>query len=331
MHPIKILVAALDDRLSSLLCASIDKDPSIRLLGRYASVAEAIELAERLNPDVIAYDLRVDDIKPEEAIIRFKQVCRAAVVVMSSIMGCALRMIDAGAVDFIHLPVRGSDSDGRLFAADALSRLKVATLGRVIAPAQQWREQVDMRLLAVHAAQGGLVQAACILKNLDQQCPPVLIMQKSLRLCGEYPAQLCTMCGRPVKVVSDGIMLEDGIVYLAFHCQRLHVESRRDGLFLRSESNADSQGGICADDFFFSLAGSLGGTFVGVSLSGEGDAGLRAVAGCGGLAIKQNKNALLSQTGAAGPGSVVEMALEDIAIEIERWRWLPQTSLQFDR
>ncbi len=331
MHPIKMLVAALDDRLPSLLCASIGKDPSIRLLGRFASAAEAIESAERQNPDVIAYDLRLDDMKPEDAIKRLSHAGKSAVVAMSPAMGRALQMIDAGAVDFIYLPVRGSDSDGRLFAVDALSRLKVATLGRVIPPVQQWREQADIRLLAVHAAQGGLVQAACMLKKLDRRCPPVLILQKNPGQYSEYPARLCSMCGWPVKAVSDGMMLEDATIYVAFHCQRLRIDSRHDGLFLQMESRADSHSDVCADDFFHSLVGSLGGTFMGVSLSGDGEGGLRAVVEAGGLAIRHNKNALLSQPGGVGSGGVVEMALDDIAMEIERWRWLPQTSLQFDR
>ncbi len=327
MHPIKVLVAAHDDRLPGLLCAGVDKDPAMRLLGRCSSSAEAIEVAQRLSPDVIALDLRLRDMAPEEAIALFKRACKAAVVALGPVMGRALPIIDAGAVDFIHMPVRGSESDGRLFAADALSRLKVATLGRTTAPAQ-WQEHADVRLLAIHAGQGGLVQAAYVLQQLERRCPPVLIQQMKPALCGAYGSQLSSLCGWPVVPAEDGVMLLDSTVYLADQNQCLRAEPGNGKITLRVQAGA---GQPCADDFFLQLADSLGGTFAGVSLSGDGESGLRSVAEAGGLAIRYNKNALLGQPGGMMPNQVVELALEDIPMEIERWRGAPLASLQFDR
>jgi hypothetical protein len=56
-----------------------------------------------------------------------------------------------------------------------------------------------------------------------------------------------------------------------------------------------------------------------VLLSGSGgQKGLERAAARGGLAVVQNKNALLRELGYEAPGGIVELALEDIAVEVRK-------------
>lgn len=315
LHLIKILVAALDDTLPDMLCTGIGRDPALHLM-RCRSAEEAIQMAGESMPDVIVLDLRLDGMEHGLAIAGLNRACGAAVVAMGPAMGSALQAVNAGAVDFIHLPVRGSESDCRLFAIDAVARLKVAPLGRVAIPVQTEDRRNAIGLIAIAAAQGGLVQLACVLKGLPPDSPPVLVMQRKPALSGDYLSQLGRMTGRKAVIGENGMELSKGTVTVIDDLYPSWAEQAEGRFLMRVEAASPVKGGWRANDFFRSVARSVGREAAGISLSGQGANGLVELAREGGLALLYSKNALLGQPGATCHEGILEMAVEDMAQEV---------------
>ena len=176
-----------------------------------------------------------------------------------------------------------------------------------------------IRLIAAVAAQGGLVQAACLLRALPQRCPPVLILQRSPAWSGDYLRKLSAMSGRGAVVGADGMALDRGAVAVLDGRSEVAIEHDGDGMILRVEAGDARRFSACADLLFRSVAEATGGAAAGIALSGEGASGLAALAQAGGLALSHNKNALLRQPRGLCRGAVIEMSLEDMACAIGGW------------
>jgi DNA-binding NarL/FixJ family response regulator len=83
----------------------LDGDPSIEVLGEARSGEEAIELAERLHPDVVLMDLRMpgmDGVEATRRICRLAQAPRVLAFTMQPEEEVLLDVVDAGGSGFLR-------------------------------------------------------------------------------------------------------------------------------------------------------------------------------------------------------------------------------------
>ena len=234
----------------------------------------------------------------------------APVVAMDTAAGDSLQALNAGAADFVLIPLSGSDSDDRLFAADALERIKAASLGgRMIDASKRQFVKEAMRLLTIACSKGGFVPVACMLRNIPEEGPAVLIMQRNPEAFAVgYAEKLSGMCGRQIHVCQDGMELQEGCIYFVGSECRATIKVREGRILLQL---GDISGGV--DTLFKSMADSLGEEAACVLLSGgDGLGGLKRAAARGGLAIVYNKNSILREIGYKNRNGIVELPLEDI-------------------
>ncbi|MFN8629619.1 MAG: response regulator [Chloroflexota bacterium] len=152
------------DHLAKLLGFEADID----VVGAAASGREAIELAEKLNPDVVLMDINMPDMDGIAATERLSAEVPTAAVVMMSVQGEAdylRRSMLAGAREFLVKPFSSDELTSSIRQVytrerEKQSRITVqpaATAGAAPAKAVQERESSEPgRVVAVFGPKGGV-------------------------------------------------------------------------------------------------------------------------------------------------------------------------------
>jgi len=135
--PVRVLVA--DDSLTvrKRLVEVLASDPELEVVGEAADGREAIELCQRLRPDVVTLDMMMPVMTGLDATEHIMAYCPTPILVVSSSTNrgelfCTYQALAAGAIDVLD-KARASDPDdgqweARLRAAVKLvSRIKVIT------------------------------------------------------------------------------------------------------------------------------------------------------------------------------------------------------------
>ena len=102
---LRILVCEDDDRLATLVIDSLESDGRFTVVGRAASGADAVSLAERHGPDVVLMDIGMPGLDGIDATraIRGRDAGQHVVIYTGSDeYGDVSRADDAGAAGFLH-------------------------------------------------------------------------------------------------------------------------------------------------------------------------------------------------------------------------------------
>lgn len=102
--PVRVLLADDHPVVREGLCAMLEADPGIEVVGQAGSGEEAVTLAERLAPDLVLLDLRMggmDGVAATGQILR--RAPRTKVVIVTTYEDDAdiLRAVEAGAVSYL--------------------------------------------------------------------------------------------------------------------------------------------------------------------------------------------------------------------------------------
>jgi two-component system chemotaxis response regulator CheB len=316
VQALNILIASQECTAVDLLCARISADTSLRLAGLCRNETEVLAAAEA-KPDVVALDMRLGGGDGCALITELRGRCGAAIMAMNITVASALQALDAGAIDFVCIPTDGSDSDCQLFAADAMDRIRTASLsGWAAREGGAGRSAQPLRLLVIACSKGGPVPVASLLRRLPKNGPAILVLQRNAgAFADDCIGTLSGMSGHAVIAGLDGVELESGRIYFTDDEQCVCVEKKGGKLTLRLGTMGRRPDGGPVDMLFSSIAEALGEEAACVLLSGSGDGyeGLKCAAAHGALAIVQNKNALLRELGYMAPNGIVELPLEDVA------------------
>ena len=321
---IRVLVAEDSATARTLLVSLLSAEPDIRVVGEATTGREAVEMAERLTPDLITMDVHMPVMDGLEATKQIMVRSPRPIIIVSSTVRSgevelSLEATRAGALMVLPKP-EGPNSTG--FAADrlqlvnmvrAMSRVKVVrhhgsvaagpgstpvSRPAYIAPprAQARMGNTPIRLVAIGASTGGPAAIRTILAELPHNFPaPILVVQHIARgftaglahwLAGDTPLR--------VKLAELGERAEPGTVYIAPDDRHLGCQLDPAGEMRLVLDNGAPVGAFrpSASYLFQSTAESLGAGVLAVILTGMGDdgvAGLRAVKARGGRVLAQDE------------------------------------------
>lgn len=303
---IRVLVAEDSRTVRELLVRILTSDPQIEVVGQAATGAEAVELAERLRPNVVTMDIHMPVMDGLEATKEIMTVAPTPIVIVSSSASqkdveLSLHATRAGALLVLRTPDNprsphfGKLRDEFLLMVKAMAEVKVVRQWRperFARASTQPRAQRTPRLIAIAASTGGPAALQQILAALprDYAVPIAVVQHIADGFANGLADWLHTSCDLRVRVAQHGDMLCGRTVYIAPDNVHLGVASTGHVALC----DGPPLGGFrpSATHLFRSAAASYGSALAAVVLSGmgrDGVDGLQAVRAGGGLVLAQDK------------------------------------------
>lgn len=305
----KVRVVIADDSLVAreMLAQILSSDPDIEVVGQAKDGAEAVEMVERLRPDLVTMDIhmpKLDGLKATEKIMAFTPT--PILVVSSSVysegMGRAFDALNLGALEVIKKPEPRDWSDLDKIGREVIRKVKILANVRVITHIRGRRDRPDLpvpdrlsptgrNFVAIGSSTGGPSALLNILGRLPAELPaPIVIAQHIAD--GFIPglvSWLDAACKIKVAAAEEGVRPEKGVAYFAPTGMNLVM----DGSTMRFATPGASQLYIpSADSLFASVAKSHGKRAVGVILTGmgaDGAEGLKLMRNAGAATIAQDE------------------------------------------
>lgn len=304
--PIRVLVVDDSMTVRGLIVDVLNADPTFMVVGEATDGRQAIEMCERLRPDVVTMDMAMQVLSGLAATEYIMAYCPTPIVIVSSSMnrGEVFRTYDAiaaGAVDVVEKPSATTPTEEwskkLTFSLRVASRVKVVTHLRkrlpTAAPMSVRAAPADIRLVAIGASTGGPGAVRQLLSDLPGGFPvPILLV---LHIGEPFDATLAdwldAQTEHRVGFATHGQAIFTGAPHVIMAPAGRHLRVSNGRLYLDDGPERHS----CrpsVDVLFESLAPELGGSTAGVLLTGmgrDGANGLLEIRKAGGHTIAQDE------------------------------------------
>jgi two-component system chemotaxis response regulator CheB len=303
---LRVLVAEDSPTARALLVEILSSDPEIEVIGAVSSGAEAIEMTQRLRPDLVTVDVQMPGVDGLQATREIMATVPTPIIIVSSTAphdsALSLTAIEAGALMVVAKP-EGPLAEGFAQQRDYLLRMVRAMADvRVV---RRWRPQfspagpatlertpvAEPRLVAVAASTGGPAALRQILRELpsDYAVPIAIVQHIAHGFAAGLVDWLNSGGGPHVELARSGERLRPGRAYVAPDDRHLGVTH---SLIMRL-SDAPPVGHFRPSaTYLFRSAAALGAGVTAVVLTGMGDdgvAGLSDLHRAGGRVIGQDE------------------------------------------
>jgi two-component system, chemotaxis family, protein-glutamate methylesterase/glutaminase len=331
----KIRVVIADDSLVAreMLSTILSSDPDIDVVGLANNGAEAVDLVERLRPDLVTMDIHMPKMNGLEATEKIMAFSPTPILVVSSSVhgegiGLAFDALTLGALEVIKKPEPRDWADLERIGSEVLRKVKFLSRVRVITHIRgrhTGREELvpgapkmpsGRGLVAIGSSTGGPSALLTVLEQLPANFPvPILVAQHIAD--GFVPglvSWLDASCNIKITGAEEGITPAPGTVYIS----PTGVNIALDGKQIALKTPTSGQLYIpSADTLFESVARAYGKRAVGVILTGmgaDGASGLKQLHGRGAATIAQDEETC---TVFGMPRAAIEMGAADQVLPIQ--------------
>jgi two-component system chemotaxis response regulator CheB len=306
----RVRVVIADDSLVAreMLSTILSSDPDIEVVGLANNGIDAVDLVERLRPDLVTMDIHMPKMNGLEATERIMAFHPTPILVVSSSvygegMGLAFDALKLGALEVIKKPEPRDWADLERIGKEVLRKVKILSRVRVITHIRGRRERlgeqppepkaaIDGRgVIAIGSSTGGPSALASIFEVLPATLRvPVLVAQHIAE--GFVPglvSWLNTTSQVKVVVAEKGTEPQPGVVYMAPTGANMVLEGKRIGF---REPERGQLYIPSADTLFDSVARAYGKQALGVILTGmgaDGAAGMKRMHDAGAVTIAQDE------------------------------------------
>jgi len=288
---IRVLIVEDSPVVRELLVHILGADPDLEVVGIAVDGIEAMELLERVKPDVVTVDMSMPRMSGFEVTRRIMESNPLPIVIISaswepSEVTTTFAAVEAGAVAVVAKPHgpghadHASASHRLVQTVKAMSQVKVvrrwARAGSQevrpsapIRPVRAGSSAARIRIVAIGASTGGPLVLQTLLSNLPKRyAAPVLIVQ---HIAAGFLPGLADWLGKttgfPIRIASHGEPLMNGHAYLAPDGIHMGVQSGRIAL-MRGEPRDGLRPSV--GHMFDSVAAAYGAAAAGVLLTGMG-------------------------------------------------------------
>jgi len=308
----RVLVVDDSDVARDILCMLFGMSTDFEVVAVASDGRQAVQLAERLAPDLITMDLHMPVMDGFEAVEHIMASHPAAILVITSYREAetAFRCINLGALDVIDKPdldcldsptfVHDFLDQARLLASTRVIRRPMLRHGTPASPRPLPVVTVSVRptsgraahLVAIAASTGGPQALSQVLSGLPHEFPAAVLIVQHLAAGFEdgLVSWLGTTTSLPVALAVHGAPLVAGHVFVARPGQHVGVDDFRSIQFIDA---APVAGHRPSAKFLFETAAAVyGPECTGVILTGMGDDGAEALGHIkmtGGLTIAQDE------------------------------------------
>jgi two-component system chemotaxis response regulator CheB len=340
---IRVLVVDDSAFVRKVVTQMLSRSPFIDIVGTARDGSEALEMAARLDPDVITLDLVMPGIDGLEFLRRQMAIRRLPVVVCSishESGAAALEAFELGAVEFVQKPTALATDRVYEIADELVAKVKVAAAAR--APTQSPRQsgaiiarpvpevrptpettidanRTDVVVIGVSTGGPQALRRVIPLFPADFPVPIAVVLHMPIGYTTMYAQRLNDAC--PLKVVeaNDGDPIVPGTMFLAPAGRHLLLMRSPDGaVHARLDVRPiDTPHRPAVDVLFRSAANVYGSRVLGVIMTGMGNDGL-----IGSAHIKAKGGRILTEAESSCvvygmPRAVAEAALSDRAVPLD--------------
>jgi two-component system chemotaxis response regulator CheB len=354
MAPIRVLVVDDSVVIRKLVSDLLAQDPDIEVVGTAVNGRAGLQKIAVLEPDLVTMDIEMPELNGIETVRSLRQSGSRIPVIMFSTLTergaeATLDALAAGASDYVPKPANvGSVGRSMEQVREALiPRIKslvprpgtASTAGRVppvqaapvVLRAPVARPHAGHRLLVIGASTGGPEALSTLLAALPPLPVPIAIVQHMPPLfTTQFAARLNRQLDVEVTEAAHGQVLRPGTVCIAPGEFHLEVVSDARGLVTRlTQDPPENYCRPAVDVLFRSAAAAVGGSVLGVVLTGmgaDGAKGSRTIVDRGGavLAQDQHTSVVWGMPGAVANAGLAEVVLPLHALPAEITRRLVQ-------
>ncbi len=301
MPALRVLIVEDSVTVRRRLTDAFSDDPAFTVVGEAGDGERALEMCQRLRPDVVTMDLMLPGMNGVEVTRRIMTHCPTPIVVFSGMenrtMGLyLLDALTAGAVDAVEKPTRFVTSE---WAGELLMRVKQAArspsahVPEHLKPEPAW-PMFPPRVVVIGASTGGPAAVRSIVQRLPADFPlPILLV---MHLSEKFETSMVDWLGKsaafPVRHAVDGEPLPPaGRPVLVMAKANRHLELRDGRLWLTAGPERHSSR-PSVDVLFESVAREAGARTIACLLTGmgrDGAAGLLAIRRAGGETMAQDQ------------------------------------------
>mgnify|MGYP001386095112 FL=1 len=283
MSPVRTLVVDDSASMRAMLCAALDADPGIKVVGSAPEPHAARQLMRELDPDVVTLDVEMPGMDGLSFLEKIMRLRPTPVVMCSSLTTHAaevtIEALRLGAVDFVAKPGGAGDDMARV-TAELCEKVKAAARSKVRqsrdapspAPVATGRTAfLEDRVIAIGSSTGGVDALFAILPSLPENAPPVLVVQHMPpTFTGSLARRLDGSCAMKVVEAYDRAPLKQGTVYIAPGGATHMVLSGKTVRLIAGDRVSGHRPSV---DMLFRSVANLGRKAVGVILTGMGEDG----------------------------------------------------------
>lgn len=332
---IRVLVADDSSVAREFLSHLINGTPGMQVVGAAADGREAVELTERLRPDIITMDITMPRMSGREAIERIMQTVPTPIVVVTSNtiteeLRATFQSLESGALAIVPRPhgigTPEHEADTRHLLETLRLMAEIKVVRRIPRAGGSVATRVrrpgggsgHYRVVAIGASTGG----PAVLKTLLAELPadfgvPVLVVQHiAAGFVDGFALWLQETTALTVRLAREGELVQPGVVYLAPDEAHLGVD-RQERITLLPEACAPRLTGIpcpSAHHLFERVLLTYGAQSIGVLLTGMGRDGaesLLKMRRAGAMTIAQDKESSVVH---GMPGEAIALGAADFVL-----------------
>ena len=316
----------------------LSRSPFIEVVGTARDGREALEVVERLEPDVVTCDLIMPELDGVGYVREQMQRRPVPIIIMSvakETAEAALTALDAGAIDFVQKPTALASEKIFEVSAELIEKVKAAgniTLNRIptspateIVPASEPAPNVSgshaVDLVVIGVSTGGPQGLKRLIPQLpeDFPVPVVMVMHMPVGYTEMYAAKLNELSRLEVREAAEGDEVTRGRVFLAPAGRHLSLKRDADDKIVThlDARPFDTLHRPAVDVLFQSAAELYGNRVLGVVMTGMGSDGKQGAAWIksqGGLVFTEAESSCVVY---GMPCAVVEAGLSDKSIDLD--------------
>ncbi len=335
--PIRVLVVDDSAFVRKVVSQMLSRSPAIEVVGTARDGEDALEMVERLRPDVVTLDLMMPRMNGVE-FLRAQGSRRPVPVVICSIAHesgeMALEAFEAGAVEFVQKPTALATDRVYEIAEELIAKVEAASRATVArapaAPVEGVVERVAVRepvgglradVVVLGISTGGPQALRYLIPRLpaDFPVPVAMVLHMPVGYTAMFAQRLNDISPLDVVEAREGSVLRPGVVWLAPAGQHLTFVRDADAM-IRAHLDlrpVDTPHRPAVDVLFQSAAAVFGPRVLGVVMTGMGNDGLLGAAHIkaqGGRVVTEAESSCVVY---GMPRAVAEAALSDRSATLE--------------
>ncbi len=136
-NPIRVLVVEDSPLMSEMITRALETDPELKVIAVAREGAEAIEMVQRLKPDLVTMDINMPNVDGYAAVEQIMAYNPTPILVITastarSDVNVSMKMLAAGALDVVEKPSRMDEESWAKKQAELVSRAKLLAQVRVV-------------------------------------------------------------------------------------------------------------------------------------------------------------------------------------------------------